>query len=567
MRFRKVAFLAGLLSGATAYSQSFTNTELYYTTHVSGLSAPVAFEWLNSTTMLVNEKVTGKVKIVTNGVYTGDALDLPVSSTGSDEMGLLGLAKDPDFASNNFVYLFYSRATVDAGAWLDDRLVRYTWNGTSLVSPQVLWIMGPTTEFPNPNLWHHGGYLRVGPDEKLYLQRGDMLRFGCMEMNNTPTVIGVAGCIYRLELNGAPAAGNPFIANANDNIKKIWVYGFRNGFGMDWDRSSQNLWFTENGPEVYDEVNVAVPGMNSGWRLIMGPDSRNAAYNNNNNTPHNANELYYLPGATYSDPKFSYLAPIGVAGLAFFGSTRFLESPSVFDNLVMGCTNTGRIYMLPVAADRESLIETGLLADLVADSGAERDLWSIGAGWGGITDARTGPDGYLYLCSWNTGKIQKVRPKSDAVAPFDTNIIRGVASGGNTSTSLDFPDDNRLTMKPGIVFSVGQAPIVLESFGTSPFPNPSDLDFVIEIGASSSSIRQTVELYDFVDQRYEVIDFENVTTSDVRYTISPPAPVSNFVEVGTREMRARISYIATGPIFSVPWQARLDMIHWTCEIP
>jgi glucose/arabinose dehydrogenase len=166
--------------GGGAVAQNLNNTELVYTTHVQGLTTPVAFEFLNATTMLVNENLSGKVKVIVNGVYAGDALDLPVSTNVNpvDEMGLLGIVKDPDFDTNNHVYLFYSRATVDGGPWLDDRLVRYTWNGTTLTSPVVLWIMGPTPEFPSPSQYHHGGYLRVGPDEKLYLQRGDMLRFG-----------------------------------------------------------------------------------------------------------------------------------------------------------------------------------------------------------------------------------------------------------------------------------------------------------------------------------------------------------------------------------------------------
>lgn len=569
MKHRTIALVALAAFGGGAVAQNLNNSELVYTTHVSGLTTPVAFEFLNNTTMLVNEKLSGKVKVVVNGVYTGDALDLPVSTNASpvDEMGLLGIVKDPNFATNNHIYLFYSRATVDGGAWLDDRLVRYTWNGTTLTSPLVLWVMGPTPAFPNPVIYHHGGYLRVGPDDKLYLQRGDMLRFGCMEMNNTPTLIGESGCIYRLELDGSAPTDNPFIANPNPIIKKIWLYGFRNGFGLDWDRSTGDMWFTENGPEVYDEVNIGRPAMNSGWRLIMGPDSRNATYNNNNNTPHNANELYYLTGAFYQDPVFSYLAPIGLAGLSFFGSTRFLESPNTFDNLVMGCTNTGNIYMLPVAPGRQGLTVSGGLVDLVADSPAERDLWSMGTGWGAITDARIGPDGYMYLCSWNTGKIQKVRPRLDAATPFNFVITRGNAVGGNTTTSLDFSDDDRLVLRPGITLSSSQAPIFLQAFGTSAYSPTASLKFVIEVSASATAIQQLVEFFNFVSSQWETVDTRNMTTADTKITITAGGDVSRFIQAGTNEVRARLSYRQTGPVLSFPWSTRIDMIHWVSELP
>jgi glucose/arabinose dehydrogenase len=555
--------------GGGAVAQNLNNTELVYTTHVQGLTTPVAFEFLNATTMLVNEKLSGKVKVIVNGVYAGDALDLPVSTNANpvDEMGLLGIVKDPDFDTNNHVYLFYSRATVDGGPWLDDRLVRYTWNGTTLTSPVVLWIMGPTPEFPSPSQYHHGGYLRVGPDEKLYLQRGDMLRFGCMEMNNTPTLVGESGCIYRLELDGSAPLDNPFISNSNPTIKKIWLYGFRNGFGLDWDRTTGDMWFTENGPEVYDEVNIGRSGMNSGWRLIMGPDDRNATYNNNNNTPHNANELFYLSGAFYQDPVFSYLAPIGLAGLSFFGSTRFIESPNTFDNLVMGCTNTGNIYMLPVAPGRQGLTVSGGLSDLVADSPAERDLWSIGTGWGAITDARIGPDGYMYLCSWNTGKIQKVRPKVDAATPFNFLITRGNAVGGNTTSSVEYSDNDRLVVRPGITLSTSQAPILFRVFGTSAHAPTASLKFVVEVSGTSASIQQLVEFFNFTSSTWEVMDQRNLTTSDTTITVSAGGAISRFIQAGTSEVRARVSYRATGPVLGFPWSTRIDMMHWVSELP
>jgi glucose/arabinose dehydrogenase len=426
---------------AACCAQTLLNSQLVYTTYETGLSSPAAFEFMSDSTMIVIEKNSGKAKVITNGVYTGDAIDLNVANEG--EMGLLGIVKDPNFASNNFVYLFYSTASTDGGAWIDDRLVRYTWNGTTLGSPVNLWIMGPTAQFPETQIYHHGGYIKIGPDDKLYLQRGDMLRWGSIEMNyQNPSLVGMCGSIYRLNLDGSAPSDNPFFSHANETIKKIWVYGFRNGYGMSWDRSTGDLWFSENGPTVYDEVNIASPGMNSGWRLIMGPDARNAAYPNNNNQAWNAKDLYYFPGAQYRDPVFSYLNPVGLSGLEFFSSTRFLESSTVFDNVLMGCTNTQQIYMLPVAANRMGVNGTGALADLVADNASERDLWAIGNGWGIITDARIGPEGYMYVADWLNGRIQRIRPKADAVFPFDIDLVRGIITGGNVSTSLEYPDDS-----------------------------------------------------------------------------------------------------------------------------
>jgi hypothetical protein len=274
-----------------------------------------------------------------------------------------------------------------------------------------------------------------------------------------------------------------------------------------------------------------------------------------------------LSGAFYQDPVFSYLAPVGLAGLSFFGSTRFIESPNTFDNLVMGCTNTGNIYMLPVAPGRQGLTVSGGLSDLVADSPAERDLWSIGTGWGAITDARIGPDGYMYLCSWNTGKIQKVRPKVDAATPFNFLITRGNAVGGNTTSSVEYSDNDRLVVRPGITLSTSQAPILFRVFGTSAHAPTASLKFVVEVSGTSASIQQLVEFFNFTSSTWEVMDQRNLTTSDTTITVSAGGAISRFIQAGTSEVRARVSYRATGPVLGFPWSTRIDMMHWVSELP
>jgi hypothetical protein len=101
-------------------------------------------------------------------------------------------------------------------------------------------------------------------------------------------------------------------------IQRLWAYGIRNSFGMDFDSLTARLWLTENGPNVYDEINLVGRGFNSGWLKIMGPDSRNATYTENGNQAYNANDLIYLPNAYYADPVFSWLQPIGVTSIVLY---------------------------------------------------------------------------------------------------------------------------------------------------------------------------------------------------------------------------------------------------------
>jgi hypothetical protein len=239
----------------------------------------------------------------------------------------------------------------------------------------------------------------------------------------------------------------------------------------------------------------------------------------------------------------------------------------VFDNVLIGCTNTQQIYMLPVAQDRMGVAGTGSLADLVADNATERDLWAIGNTWGIITDARIGPDGYMYLSDWLNGRIHRLRPKADAVFPFEINLVRGVMTGGNVTTSLEYPDDDRLSARPGITFTTSQAPILLECFGTSPVPAPGSLNLVVEASASSPAIDMIVEVYNFNKSAWQTMPSVDLTTSDTKYTVNITGTPSHYVQPGTNEMRARVSMKAGGPVFAYPWTGNLDMLHWTSVLP
>ncbi|MFN7162416.1 MAG: PQQ-dependent sugar dehydrogenase, partial [Fimbriimonadales bacterium] len=152
------------------YAQTLSDANLTYDTVVtSGLSFPIALEFLDSadpTRFFVIEKNSGRVKLVQNGVVVSTVLDLPVNY--ASERGLLGIALHPDFASNGFVYLYYTRSntTGDSGTqagWTDNRVERYRWNGSALVDP-VLIVAFPRDPSQNNGPNHDGGVILFGPD-------------------------------------------------------------------------------------------------------------------------------------------------------------------------------------------------------------------------------------------------------------------------------------------------------------------------------------------------------------------------------------------------------------------
>jgi hypothetical protein len=140
------------------------------------------------------------------------------------------------------------------------------------------------------------------------------------------------------------------------------------------------------------------------------------------------------------------------------------------------------------------------------------------------------------------------------------NLIRGVTVSGNLS-SLQNSDDNRLVLRPGIVFTTGQAPVEFVVEGTSSELTPTNLSMKIESSGSSTSLNRTVELYNFDTDVYEQVSSAPMTTSESVLTINVASNSDRFVSAsGT--IRARIAHKAAGPMFTFPWTISTDHIYW-----
>ena len=545
--------LMGCTLGAVAQpSGVLSHPDLFYEFVTFGLSLPTAFEFIADDTILVTQKMNGRVRVVENGVVTGDALDLKVANAG--EMGLLGIVKHPDFATNRRIFLFYTRANSDGGPWVEDRLEAYTWNPATktLTNPTPIIIWGP--EGWPPSQYHHGGYMRIGPDQKLYLQHGDMFtREGTMEINDNSGLSGSNASLYRLNLDGTVPADNPFANHPLLNFRRAYVYGMRNGFGLSFDPLTDRLWYTENGPEVYDEVNIALPGMNSGWHLIMGPDERDAVMQINGTATYNQEDLLVIPGSHYADPILSYLEPVGVTFIEFFDSYKY---PSTLRNMpLLGSVTQSALYLLPISEDRMSLDLKGPLADRVADNSRERDQFQVGVGWAPVTDARMGPDGYMYFSSLGHGAIYRLRPTREVTRPTVMDLRLGrLLSGGLPELYED--DDVRLSLAPGATITTGQSPISLLLDYKSVFPKPSALSIEITGRGSSPSIRQTVSLRKN-DGTYDVLDSRQLTLADGTVTIDVEKNALEYVN-DEGIIRLRIENRLIGPVITYPWSVGID---------
>jgi aldose sugar dehydrogenase len=218
----------------------------------TNLQIPWALAFAPDGRLFVTER-PGRVRVVQNGQLLPEpALVLPDLYT-RDESGVLGIAVDPAFSTNRWVYLAF---TIDEGRGPVLRLVRYREVGGTLGEPAVL-----LDDVPARNI-HNGARVRFGPDGALYITLGDV---------GIPSVAqdlaSLNGKILRLTPDGRTPPDNPFGS-------PIWSWGHRNPQGLDWHPVTNDLFATEHGQVGNDEVNVILRGRNYGWPVIEGAETR-----------------------------------------------------------------------------------------------------------------------------------------------------------------------------------------------------------------------------------------------------------------------------------------------------
>jgi glucose/arabinose dehydrogenase len=194
-----------------------------------------------------------------------------VDPTGP-EQGLLGLAFHPDYETNGFFYIDYTR---DPGAGLDRTVVaRYQVSGVpDVADPNSALVL---FEIEQPAQNHNGGDLHFGPDGFLYISSGD----GGGAPQNGQLTDTLLGKILRLDVDAAPGPGlayaippdNPFAGVAGAR-GEIWAYGLRNPWRFSFDRALGDLWIGDVGQNAWEEVDVAraeIGGTNFGWNRMEG---------------------------------------------------------------------------------------------------------------------------------------------------------------------------------------------------------------------------------------------------------------------------------------------------------
>jgi glucose/arabinose dehydrogenase len=473
-----LAFAGASMQSTFAQTPTVLDPNLAVRTVVTGLDQPTTMAFIGADEFLVIEKATGIVQRVSNGAVAAPVLDLPVNS--ASERGLLGIALHPKFPINPGVYLYWTESTTGADSnvlaevpVLGNRVDRYVWNGATLAFDRTLIrLRAYQADALQPLRGNHnGGVIKFGPDGRIYIVIGDNGRRGWLQNlpcgptascpgptvpddsfgGPEPDDAHLTGVILRLNDDGTTPPDNPFFAAGaamggavGANIQKVFAYGIRNTFGMDFDPVSGALWLEENGDDSFSQLSRVDPGKNSGWVQIRGPVSRIAQYKaietspgtdpcigstyfglqqlrwpptNLADTPAAAlSRLFMLPGSHYRDPELSWKFEVAPAGIGFMHGGAL--GPQYANDLFMGGARTflanGHLFHFNLTGNRNKIgVDDPVLEDRVADNECKFDITEsetllFGTNFGVATDIRTGPNGNLFVVSLSNGAIYEI---------------------------------------------------------------------------------------------------------------------------------------------------------------
>lgn len=330
------------------------------------LDFPSALRFAPDGRLFYLELQTGRVMMYRHAFDSTPIIWTTVALRGQDEWGLLGIEFHPDYPESQFVYLLYTSPSTP-----ENRLVRFRDMGTYGADAQLLF------RLPAPEAFHLGGRLAFGPDRMLYVTYGDQ---GNMDAAGDPG--NVRGKIHRLGLVGQPAPDNPFGPGNTAALA-----GVRNVFGICFDPEEGTGYFTENGPECDDEVNLIALGEDYGWSTgdLCGGQPAGA-----------------FPAITRFTPT---IAPTGCCiyrGGAYGGH--------LDGDLFLGGFLNGNLHRIVFKPGNPSVADT---VEVFMDNSE------------GVLDVTVGPDGLLWYCTFSG--IHRIVPPN----------VTGIAGSAPAPAGLD----------------------------------------------------------------------------------------------------------------------------------
>lgn len=395
----------------------------------------------------------GRLRVVKNNTLLPTPfVQLNVNSQG--ERGLIGVAVDPDFATNGYVYVYYTVNSTPAR----NRVSRFTANGDVAQSGSETVILNLD---PLNALIHNGGAMHFGNDGKLYVAVGEN-----SVGSNSQNLDTYHGKLLRINKDGSVPPGNPY-TSGSEQRRRIWASGLRNPFTFSIDPVTGRILVNDVGGNNWEEINDAtVGGRNFGWPTTEG-DFNASTYPN------------------FTKPVYAYPHGSGDGrGCAIVGGT-FVNANSNYPSTYHGnyfyqenCNSwINRLSFSGTTATRSSFA-TGI---------AGNSLGMI-----------TGPDGSIYYLSRSGGAVYKVVYNSTATVtitkhPENANVAVGqpanfsVAASSSSSISYQWQKNNQdipnatsatYTIPAAALTDAGTYRVRVSAGGTTLTSNPATLSVI-----------------------------------------------------------------------------------------
>ncbi|MDX1906717.1 MAG: PQQ-dependent sugar dehydrogenase [Bacteroidia bacterium] len=329
---------------------------------------PTAMAELPDGRILFTEK-KGLVRVIENGILLPDPF-LSLDLDNYNERGLGGIAIDPGFQQNKFIYLFYTVKNAN-----HNRVSRFTASGNYAVpgSERVLLDLDPMT-----GTIHNGGAMAFGPDGKLYISVGDGANADAAQ-----PLTSLLGKVLRINPDGTIPEDNPFYTQATGKYRAIWARGFRNSFTFAIQPGSGRILANDVGSSEYEEVNEVHRGGNYGWPALEG------------------NRTNQVVPEGYEDPAYAYDHTVGcsVIAAAFYNPDSIRFPASYTGKYFFGDYCQGYLKTLDLGSGQVELFATGVdrpVALLTARDGSLYYMARGGIGGGSELDNTSSDEGSIW---------------------------------------------------------------------------------------------------------------------------------------------------------------------------
>jgi len=352
-----VAELDGVPSDVAVVEQPLTVPADFSDALVASVGVPTALAFTPDGRLLITTQ-GGSLRIVKNGTLLGTAaLNLSSVLCSNSERGLLGIAVDPSFASNRFIYVYYTfrkhgTCPNNSSTSPVNRVSRFTLGDNDIADPATELVLIDNIHSPAGN--HNAGDLHFGKDGNLYVSVGD----GGCDYADASRCAGnndaardshvLIGKILRIRPDGTPPSDNPFLGSDSDvcrltggttagrKCRETYATGLRNPFRMAFDpnASATRFFINDVGQNVWEEIDLGAPGVDYGWNVREGFCANGSTSN-----------CGTVPG--FTNPIFAYGRASGCASITGGAFVPNGIWPSSYDNGYLYADYVcGRVFLL-----------------------------------------------------------------------------------------------------------------------------------------------------------------------------------------------------------------------------